>query len=289
MKITISEKQLKLIIGNTIDMAEQEETTTGYPTVNKWESGATRGPANQIGNTKWSDIVGSTLVRSKANQLMEQGSFDINFNRRYGTAASSEKSNKENRELVNSILNIDPHTRNMVLGIAAAFIPLVGPFISAGIGLYDAKQYYDEGDTKTAGMVAMFSVIPGINAIKTAIPLVKKLGTKGMTLLGTKLSKGVKIVNPEEIEIVNSIRKYRPLIQQELNKKANELSIMAAKSNLKKQIIKQNITKGATKLGKSVAKQGTAAVGYDYGFDYVTRKQEEANLKILNKKLGLTN
>jgi hypothetical protein len=69
MKITISEKQLKLIIGNTIDMAEQEATTTGYPTVNKWESGATRGPANQIGNTKWSDIVGSTLVRGKANKL----------------------------------------------------------------------------------------------------------------------------------------------------------------------------------------------------------------------------
>jgi hypothetical protein len=72
MKITISEKQLKLIIGNTIDMAEQEATTTSttaYPTVNKWESGATRGPANQIGNTKWSDIVGSTLVRGKANKL----------------------------------------------------------------------------------------------------------------------------------------------------------------------------------------------------------------------------
>jgi hypothetical protein len=69
MKITISEKQLKLIRGNTIDMAEQEATTTAYPTVNKWESGATRGPANQIGNTKWSDIVGSTLVRGKANKL----------------------------------------------------------------------------------------------------------------------------------------------------------------------------------------------------------------------------
>lgn len=38
----------------------------------KWESGVTRGPANQIGVTKWSDIVGSTLKRGKANPLSEQ-------------------------------------------------------------------------------------------------------------------------------------------------------------------------------------------------------------------------
>jgi hypothetical protein len=42
---------------------------SGYPQVNKWESGVTRGPANQIGVTKWSDIVGSTLKRGKANPL----------------------------------------------------------------------------------------------------------------------------------------------------------------------------------------------------------------------------
>jgi len=39
-----------------------------YPTVTKWESGATRGPANQIGLTKWSDIV--KVTRGKANTLL---------------------------------------------------------------------------------------------------------------------------------------------------------------------------------------------------------------------------
>ena len=39
-----------------------------YPTVTKWETGLTRGPANQIGNTKWSDIV--ILNRGKANTLL---------------------------------------------------------------------------------------------------------------------------------------------------------------------------------------------------------------------------
>lgn len=39
-----------------------------YPTVTKWETGVTRGPANQIGLTKWSDIV--KVNRGKANTLL---------------------------------------------------------------------------------------------------------------------------------------------------------------------------------------------------------------------------
>jgi hypothetical protein len=43
-------------------------TKPPYPTVTKWETGLTRGPANQIANTKWSDIV--KLNRGKANTLL---------------------------------------------------------------------------------------------------------------------------------------------------------------------------------------------------------------------------
>lgn len=42
--------------------------STGYPTVTKWESGVSRGPANQIGLTKWKDIV--KINRGKANTLL---------------------------------------------------------------------------------------------------------------------------------------------------------------------------------------------------------------------------
>ena len=81
MKIIISEKQYNRIVK---DIDEQETSpedaapktgtgTTGekkgYPEVGKWESGVTRGPANQVGVTKWSDVVGSLLKRGKANPL----------------------------------------------------------------------------------------------------------------------------------------------------------------------------------------------------------------------------
>lgn len=54
------------------EMKEQEAAATGggttYPTVTKWESGVTRGPANQIGLTKWRDTV--KINRGKANTLL---------------------------------------------------------------------------------------------------------------------------------------------------------------------------------------------------------------------------
>lgn len=87
MKILISEKQLKGLIQKTENQdldeqddpaAAQPETGTsstqsggqGYPEVGVWESGIGREyPGNQIGVTKWADIVGAKLTRGKANKL----------------------------------------------------------------------------------------------------------------------------------------------------------------------------------------------------------------------------
>lgn len=88
MKIEVSEKQFDRILKNiteTQEVSEQDSATPspeptagtsstqsggqGYPSVGKWESGVTRGPANQIGVTKWADIVGANLKRGKANPL----------------------------------------------------------------------------------------------------------------------------------------------------------------------------------------------------------------------------
>ena len=42
--------------------------SAGYPSVTKWETGVTRGPANPIGNTKWKDNY--KITRGKANTLL---------------------------------------------------------------------------------------------------------------------------------------------------------------------------------------------------------------------------
>ena len=56
------------------ELGEQDAAAGGtgggtiYPTVTKWESGVTRGVANQIGLTKWRDI--TKITRGKANTLL---------------------------------------------------------------------------------------------------------------------------------------------------------------------------------------------------------------------------
>jgi hypothetical protein len=84
MKLRLTEKQIKKLISNQISEEDAPPSPsptssssggastgggTGYPEVGHWESGVSRGPGNQLGKTKWSDVVGSILKRSKGNQL----------------------------------------------------------------------------------------------------------------------------------------------------------------------------------------------------------------------------
>mgnify|MGYP000893269280 CR=1 FL=1 len=65
-------------VGEVMDVEQEDGTETGTGDASgggttagskQWESGVTRGPDNQIGVTKWSDVVGSKITRGKANPL----------------------------------------------------------------------------------------------------------------------------------------------------------------------------------------------------------------------------
>jgi hypothetical protein len=51
--------------GSTTSAPSTPSPPAGYPTVTKWETGLTRGKANQIGNTKWES--GRTLGKTYMN------------------------------------------------------------------------------------------------------------------------------------------------------------------------------------------------------------------------------
>jgi len=124
----------------------------------------------------------------------------------------------------------DVHTMNTVLQIASAFIPYVGPFVSAGIGAADAKQYWDEGDKTSAVITGVFSFLPFL----TFVPGAKELGSKGMSLLADKLLKGGANLTKEEAEIVNAVKMFTPKIQEELTKMAPKLKNVVKELNLYK-------------------------------------------------------
>jgi hypothetical protein len=65
--------------------------------------------------------------------------------------------------------------------IAAAILipPPFGIVVASGIGLSNAAAYYEEGDKQTAGLYALFALLPGVGKLagKIAPATMKKIGT----------------------------------------------------------------------------------------------------------------
>lgn len=180
------------------------------------------------------------------------------------------------------LTGLNPHTITLIAGIATAFIPVVGPFISAGIGLADAAMYYKEGDKKTAGMVGMFTLLPVIGPIVSKIPGIKQLGTKGMVLLAKKISTGSKITDPTEVAIVNGLAKNKELVKNSVNTHVKTLS-----QKTSEKISDNKIKSALLGISKTGLAYGTAGVVYNMSYNYVEKTKEEENIKKLNQMLGI--
>jgi hypothetical protein len=296
MEYIITEKQLKLILSNEVRNKEIDEQTEsepvsseptagtsstqsggqGYPTVGKWESGVTRGPANQIGVTKWSDIVGSTLKRGKGNPLKEQVLT--------GIATQGDMSGYEGAA---NLMKENPHIVNDITAFAVAAltigsggtVALIGVGVAGAIGLYDAYLYDKEGDRKTATLVAFFSLIPFVSQI----PGVKELGKTGMSKLAVKVSKNIKLTR-DEMRIVVNINKnlnvIKPKIQKIRSNVLAQLGVGAASYEGADMGYDKFIKKGNPSQPKNLTKIQIPKL--TQGYDYNKRKQEEDNIKKLD-------
>jgi hypothetical protein len=189
--------------------------------------------------------------------------------------------------------SIDPHTVMTIAAFGTAFIPLVGPFISSGIAMADAAMYYKQGDTKTAGLVGLFSLIPVIGGLAAKLGL-GQVTSKIMSEIAKKISFGGKF-SAAEVQIVNKVAQYRNLIQQEITKLSAKAGVKAgintAKQNVKKRLVRKAVANKTKKvLGKTANFAGTkvapyvgAAAAYDKGYDLVTGNKAAPSLEDLNK------
>jgi hypothetical protein len=176
--------------------------------------------------------------------------------------------NRITKKAEDSLLNIDKHTAMTILQIGTAFIPFVGPFISAGIGLADAAMYYNEGDKKTAGLVGIFSMIPGVGGLSSKMGL-GKWSAKALGEIGKKISFGSKLT-PIESQVANRVAQYKQLIQTEMNKIGKDATIQSGKNAVKKKIAKSNVMKGTKKVGSELGTYAAVGYGYDKGYDKIT-------------------
>ena len=131
--------------------------------------------------------------------------------------------------MARKVVAMEPHERNTVLGIAALFVPVIGPYITAGIGAYDASLYYKEGKKTEAALTLVFSLLPEIGSVANKIPGVRKLGEKGMVALANKIAKGVRTFSPAEVQIVKGINLYKDLIHVETQALLKKLGSHAVK------------------------------------------------------------
>ena len=115
--------------------------------------------------------------------------------------------------------DVDPHLVLAIVGIGTAFIPVAGPFISAGIGLLDAGLYYKEGDNTSAAISGVFSLLPFIGKI----PGVKETSSAVWKTITSKLSTGAKLA-PAEIELVKQVATNAPSVQTVLTAASRKLS-----------------------------------------------------------------
>jgi hypothetical protein len=148
------------------------------------------------------------LTESQVERLINEQS-EASFDRRYSTATAAEKSNAGNKQMVKAFINMDPHTRNTILAIGVAFIPVVGPALSMGVAAYDAKLYWNEGKKKEAALTLFLGLLPVISKI----PAIKQLGTKGMSQLATKIIAGTTELTALENEVVKVLKVNPSLIE----------------------------------------------------------------------------
>jgi len=247
----------------------------GYPEVGKWESGLERGPANQVGVTKWADVVGSKLKRGKANTLKEQSSYEKGI---------WDRSTKMIDKMGTSEYQ---HNVLEILELGSLFAGPIGPLLSAGFGLGNAGLYLKEGDTKTAGLFFMFSLLPFVDKI----PGFKKISESVFNNLAKKLSsKGGKItLTPLENGILKSIKANEGVLKSELNNKVKQMAINSLKTTkgLTPNTVKNLV--GISKFGLTIGASLGTGVAYDKTYDYIERKKEKENLRKLNQLLGIKN
>jgi hypothetical protein len=192
---------------------------------------------------------------------------------------------------------LDPHMLLTMVQLGVFFIPFVGPIAAAGIsaaaGLTDAVIYYNEGDKKTAGLVGIFAVLPGIGGLLSKLGL-GQWSAKALGEIGKKIGTGAKLT-AQEVQVVNKISQNKNLIQQEIAKLGAKVGVKAgvnaAKQNVKKKLVRKAVV-GKTKevLGKTAKFAGTkvapyvgVAAAYDKGYDLVTGNKAAPSLEDLNK------
>jgi hypothetical protein len=185
------------------------------------------------------------------------------------------------------------HNALLGLSIAAAFVPVIGWAVSAGIGLSDAALYYKEGDSQSAGIMTVFSLMPGMGKLINKIPGIKELGKKGMETLAKKIGvsgakQAVKYTKLEQ-EVLRELSKNSMFVKTQITNFLRT-GLHQNTAQIAKAKIKQTAKNGLynfMKFGLNVSPYLGAGAAYPSIYNYATMPTdieiEQQGLEYLDK------
>jgi hypothetical protein len=178
------------------------------------------------------------------------------------------------------IHSINPHTLLSIASFASVFIPVVGPFVAAGIGMMDAGLYLKEGKKKEAAIVGVFSLLPGIVKVVKLIPGVAQLGTKGMAALGSKVASGAKLTTAE-VGIVDSIVANQAVIKTEAEALAKNMAAQGV-GKVANQATKQSLTHIAKHGVEKTVEHSLVHAAGEHGAERIPSVASKIDPRLLN-------
>ena len=249
MELCFTKKQILSLLEQdaTADPAAQAPTAgtsdkqaggQGYPEVGKWESGIERGPANQVGVTKWADVVGSKLKRGKANQLKEQQNNWEKEKSKYITDYERRELSKIDNQLKKiEDFNFEKFWDDSGLIIltvgsiaAATFIPgAQGLWISIGLDLIAAADsYFRQNDGLGASLSVALAFVPFIGrslprftnvSVETSKKLMSKFANSNsyqeIKLVMKSLSKQERYLIQELVDLITqNPKRFQSIIKE---------------------------------------------------------------------------
>ena len=124
----------------------------------------------------------------------------------------------------------------MISELIVSSLPGIGNYMSIIYGGSYAKEEFDKGNNKTGTFIAALTALPLLKGITSVVPIISELGTKGMSLIAEKITKGIKLTKIES-NIISLIEKNKPLLQKELEELGKRLSVLGDIKSLKQNYV----------------------------------------------------
>lgn len=103
----------------------------------------------------------------------------------------------------------------MISEIIVSSLPGIGNYMNIIYGGSYAKEEFAKGNNKTGVVITALTTMPLLKGITSVIPKIAELGSKGMSVIASKLVKGLKLTNVE-LNVLNLLEKNKQLLQKEL-------------------------------------------------------------------------